>query len=123
MKTILVAMSLLVSVGASAAQKETVRFTCKPWQNRAGEILVGVSSPTIVSKTSKDLWVKTSVVHPHAKPSYEKLRKLSQHIEGSQWDSASYDVNIFYARGARATIVRKGSDIFARCTAPIAPNH
>jgi hypothetical protein len=117
MKNILVVVVLALSNFALA--EETVRFKCSPFKNANGDILVGVSAPEIVSLDgSKDLYVKTSVVYPNATPHYDKLTKVSQHIEGSEWESETYSVHIFYMAGSRAHIQRKGSKIIALCKGP-----
>ncbi len=112
----------LASVNTAVASQgdEQVKYKCMPFQDENGHVLVGVASPAIVSlpgdfSGGKLLYVRTLALSPNAVPKYHRLKKVSQHMEGSVYTSKEFEVHIFYMAGMRAHIQKKGSDITSSC--------
>lgn len=120
MKSIAVILVTLMSVGASADLKEVVEYNCTAFASPSGDIMMGAQAPKIVRlkgdrSNGKSLYIRTAPLVPNAKPSYEKLRKVAQQIEGSQYKSKNYDVSLYYMAGMKGTIQSKDGGRVSQC--------
>ncbi|HEY8278367.1 MAG TPA: hypothetical protein VIH99_02005 [Bdellovibrionota bacterium] len=113
-------ISLCLALPVLAAQpKAEVFMTCSGFQGENGQAPVGMAHPTLVKLKGQGdtLFVRTmAIFNPNAKPRFEELVPVGRQIETAQYESESFEVEMFHHRGLRATIKRKGSELSASCS-------
>src|SRR4051794_34681780 len=110
---LMLVLPLSAMAAASDSGKDTLTYKCDGFKNGQGERMLG-SQVAIVSKINdltgaKEILVRTAAVVPQPVFRYEVLTKVSQFVDGSQYESENYKVDFMFFGKAHAHIQQKGS--------------
>lgn len=117
--SILTAISMIGFADAAQAAEMTV-YTCDGFHSEGQGYLLGQTNPQIVRLTDDDsggktLYVRTTVLHPNAKPKYQELTLKHVYADASFAESETFEVSFMSLAGLRAQIKVKGTELVANC--------
>lgn len=121
MKAVL-AIVLLAGLTAQAKKPviEETLLKCEQFKNAQGIPMVGSTAPSIVrfpydSSGGATYFVKTRVVAPNAMPSYDELTLVVGSIDGSDWESERYYLEVKPDGGSMISL-KPSKTVKAPCT-------